>query len=561
MASEATTDLVEAVVPRRELSDLFDNEALWDADDTDEYILKIASELEVTHAIAMIAMRDAGGNSLLHVAAIWNRPKVVEALIRTGVELNLRNSTNQTALDLAMHYGNAELGLQLRHYGSKHTCESERDLAIAQRDLAQQQLQETDAELTSALERLKHAKLEREAFRVERDRVAHTHATLVADLESLVEDRAHLQQAIDLLQTEKQQLLLQLAQLKEALQCEQSTRQNAVQSWQLAQTVIAELQEREDVCREREEEALRVRNEALKDRDLALEQLRLAQLDQGIAKQTQLEAEREREEVLKRLLAGEAVILAEKERWALKLAKVDEERRNIQHEINRQTTVLRTECERLEKQLAIANNLAWNQREELADKTTRLAQMESRLLHSEAQRERLEHAKNDLETRVQLLEDERRDEYKTWRNRIQESQRLAVVEDMHRMLTATISTWEAVANAHQQALLLDTDVFDDALKPILATSLTCEKPAIRPTTTSSCSDRGLNPLSLPALPSHSPVMAISSIISQHQEYNRRACSEPMLNCSALSGGVDFFRDEESSPFQETSKHARKDGGA
>lgn len=83
------TDVVS--VAQRQLAELFDNEAIWDAEDTDDYIVKTVNEFEKVLNIPVSHMRDLGQNSLLHMASIWNRPKVMEALIRCGAELNEKN--------------------------------------------------------------------------------------------------------------------------------------------------------------------------------------------------------------------------------------------------------------------------------------------------------------------------------------------------------------------------------------------------------------------------------------------------------------------------------------
>ncbi|GLE05029.1 hypothetical protein PINS_up014013 [Pythium insidiosum] len=76
----------------RQLADLFDDESLWDADDTDELLLRLVTDAEAQLSLTAAEMADQGGNTLLHMAAIWNRPRVMEEMIRRGIELNLRNT-------------------------------------------------------------------------------------------------------------------------------------------------------------------------------------------------------------------------------------------------------------------------------------------------------------------------------------------------------------------------------------------------------------------------------------------------------------------------------------
>jgi ankyrin repeat protein len=70
---------------------LFDDEVAWDADDTDAFLLHAIDELAQTGA-DVASLTDGGGNSLLHVAALWNRPAIMEALVRCGAELNATNT-------------------------------------------------------------------------------------------------------------------------------------------------------------------------------------------------------------------------------------------------------------------------------------------------------------------------------------------------------------------------------------------------------------------------------------------------------------------------------------
>lgn len=459
----------------RRLADVFDNEALWDADDTDEYILSLGKELETALAVPLIVMKDAGGNSLLHMAAIWKRPKVMEALIRLGIELNDRNTNGQTPLDLATHYGNVDLALQLRHYGGKHTCESERDFAIAQRDLAQQQWHDVERDLNDVLARLKTTKQEREEIRIERDRLAAANPSLQNQRDTLAEEKTQLELVATALTHEKQQLLLQLAQVREALQCECNARQNAVQSWHNAQQIITELQERELAYREREEEAIRMRLEALNDRDVAREAATMAQLDQGLAKQAQLEAERERDAAVKKLLDAETFLESEKQLWAKRIAKTERDRKNIQIEIDRQTAALRKECDRLEKELRTSTTLTWTLREDVTTKDADLEKLRVRGQYLADQIDRLEMTKRELLARVDVLEEAEQTNHIEWKASHERMMKDAAAHDMRTIVADVLAMIERLQTTHREVQSLDHGVRREILvEPELATSFFAE---------------------------------------------------------------------------------------
>lgn len=435
--------------------ELFDNEALWDADDTDEFVLKLFEELEA-QGESLVTAKDLGWNTLLHTAALWNRPKIMDELIRKGAELNVANKNGHTPLDLAMHWGHHELALQLQHYGGKHTCEKERDIAISQRDLAQEQIRECEAELMEALHRLKRTKHEREEFRIERDRLLQLHSQLSEERNQLLAQSVHMHQSIDSLTTEKRALQIKTAQLTDELATEQATRQNAVQGWKLAELALADMQQMQESGREREEEALVMRNEALEERDLARELARQAQVDQGLARQTQIEAERERDKAIATLLDAEKEIAAEKALWRKKIAKTELDRRNIQIEIDYQTELLRAENARLEKRLAEMTVEEARAREELVAKsqTMKRLQQENALLQNDlaAQGCMLKR----LEDQVAALLDERKEEYRTWRSQIEEKLQHAIAMQLKQMLEASAQTWHALTRFQSRILSLDT---------------------------------------------------------------------------------------------------------
>ncbi|RLN48163.1 hypothetical protein BBJ29_000294 [Phytophthora kernoviae] len=326
--TSATMEQQLDAATQEKLVDLFDNEAIWDADDTDGYIVQLFQGLEASGA-DLITLKDQGCNSLLHMTALWNRPKIMEELIRRGALLNEKNKNGHTPLDLAMHWGHFDIGQQLQHYGGKHTCEKERDTAISQRDLVQKQLKNCESELDHAVEAHKRAKQEREQLRIERDRLVIQRAQVVDECTELGKQVEEFRSAVTSTTKERDALQIQAAQLKNELVCEQTARNNAVHSWQMAEKIIVELQQMQEECREREEEALRLRNEAIQDRDVARERAHEAQLDQGIAKQNQLDAERDRDKAVDRLLQGEAEIAHDKEKWQKWIAKAELERQKF----------------------------------------------------------------------------------------------------------------------------------------------------------------------------------------------------------------------------------------
>lgn len=439
---------------KSQIQDLFDNEVLWDADDTDEFILKLFGDLEAS-GVHLALLRDLGWNSLLHMAALWNRRVIMEEIIRKGAELNDKNKNGHTPLDLASHWGHFELALQLQHYGGKHTCEKERDVAISQRDLAQQLNKECEAEMQSALQRLKRAKQEREEFRIERDRLFQLHSQVVSECNLQVDQIKLLETTVSELTDEKHSLRIKSAQLADELACEQSARSNAVQGWKIAEQVIGDMQRLQEECREREEEALAMRNEALEERDIARSTTRQAQIDQGIAKQHQMDAERERDSALKKLLDGESDIARNKEIWRTKIAKIELERRNIQIEIDRQTELLRSENSKLEKHIAALTLANARQRQEVEESKISLASLQK---HFEFQQREFSSAQDKilkLEDQVRVLLDERREEHRNWRQRIEQNLQQAIAAELKSMLEASILTWRKLHECQELVYAFD----------------------------------------------------------------------------------------------------------
>ena len=110
--AEADGGSLKADDPNKKVTALFDNEAIWDTDETDAFILAsleqfAASGLEVLtlkdqvgclcgfprHALSHTpcAHWTKGWNSFVHMAALWNRPHILDELVRKGAELNDKN--------------------------------------------------------------------------------------------------------------------------------------------------------------------------------------------------------------------------------------------------------------------------------------------------------------------------------------------------------------------------------------------------------------------------------------------------------------------------------------
>lgn len=447
-------DATAAAVVKVKIQDLFDNEVLWDADDTDEFILKLFADLEAA-GMHLASLKDLGWNSLLHMAALWNRRVIMEEVIRKGAELNEKNKNGHTPLDLASHWGHFELALQLQHYGGKHTCETERDIAISQRDLAQQLNKECEAEMQSALQRLKRAKQEREEFRIERDRLFQLHSQVVSECNLQVGQIKFLETTVNELTDEKHVLQIKAAQLADELVCEQSARSNAVQGWKIAEKVIADMQRLQEECREREEEALAMRNEALEERDIARGITRQAQIDQGIAKQHQMEAERERDAALKKFLDAESDIARDKEIWRTKIAKIELERRNIQVEIDRQTELLRSENTKLERHVASLTAASARQRQEIGEANFSFGNLQKQFDIQQRELSSALEKVTKLEDQVRVLLDERREEHRSWRQRIEQGLQLAIAAELRSMLEASVLTWRKLHECQELVYAFD----------------------------------------------------------------------------------------------------------
>ncbi|KAE9128793.1 hypothetical protein PF010_g4355 [Phytophthora fragariae] len=451
MSSRQQSELDAAT--QEKITDLFDNEGIWNADDTDGYIVQLFQELEAAGA-NIVTIKDQGWNSLLHTASLWNRPKIMEELIRRGAPLNEKNKNGHTPLDLAMHWGHFDLGQQLQHYGGKHTCEKERDIAISQRDLAQQELKSCELEYEHAVRSLKQAKQEREQLRIERDRLVVLRAQVVEDCRALSTQVEDFRTAVASLTKERDTLHIQVAQLQNELVCEQTARNNAVQSWRLAEKVIAELQQAQEECRDREEEALRLRNEAIQDRDVARERAMEAELDQGIAKQNQLEVERERDQAIEQLLAGEAEIAHDKEKWRKRIAKTELERRNIQIEIDRQTELLRCENAKLEKMVATLTVVDTRQRADLERNQLTTLTLEKQLSRQQHELLVASEQTSKLKDQVETLLEERRQEHKAWRTQMESKLKQEYADNLKTMLEAVVSTWKSLQSCQQEMATL-----------------------------------------------------------------------------------------------------------
>ncbi|KAF1788131.1 Ankyrin repeat-containing domain [Phytophthora cactorum] len=388
---------------QEKIRDLFDNEMIWDADDTDGYIIQVFQELEAVGA-NIATLKDQGWNTLLHTASLWNRSKIAEELIRRGAPLNEKNKNGHTPLDLAMHWGHFDMGQQLRHYGGKHTCE--------------------------------------------RNAISQFHSGIWPSSSSRIQVE-DWRSAVSSLTKERDALYIQAAQLQSELVCEQTARNNAVHSWKMAEKVIAELQQIQEECREREEEALRLRNEAIHDRDVARERAKEAQLDQGIAKQNQLELERERDQAIERLLQNESQVMHDKEKWRKLMAKIALERRNIQIEIDRQTEILRSENAKLEKSVATLSVVNTRQKADLERSQLTILTLEKQLGRHKQELGTASEQSAKLKEQVGTLLEERRLEYKSWRAQLEIKMQQELSDDLKRILGAVITTWKALQTCQQ----------------------------------------------------------------------------------------------------------------
>ncbi|OWZ21976.1 hypothetical protein PHMEG_0003402 [Phytophthora megakarya] len=445
------------VATEEKIIDLFDNEAVWDADDTDGYIMQVFQELEAA-SVSIVNLKDQGWNTLLHTASLWNRSKIMEELIRRGAQLNEMNKNGHTPLDLAIHWGHYDIGQQLQHYGGKHTCEKERDVAISQRDLAQQQLRNCELEYEHAIVSLKQAKQDREQLRIERDRLMALRAQVVEDCTALAKQVEDFRSTVASLTKERDRLHIQAAQLQNELVYEQTARNNAVHSWKIGEKVIADLQLIQEECQKREEEALRLRNEAIQDRDVARERAKEAQLDQGIAKQNQLQVERERDQAVERLLKGEAEVMHDKEKWRKRIAKTELERRNIQVEIDRQTEVLRSENEKLEKTVATLTATNTRQRADLERTQQTMLTLEKQLGRRQQELKASSEQNSQLQEQVDTLQREKRLEYKAWRAQLEVKFQKEYADDLKIMLCAVIATWKSLHACQQQMSIFGAPV-------------------------------------------------------------------------------------------------------
>jgi hypothetical protein len=349
-----------------------------------------------------------------------------------------------------MHWGHIDLSAQLRHYGGKHTCEKERDIAISQRDLAQEKIKNAEKEMSDAVQNLRKSKQERETLRIERDRLLIIQHELLEERNTYIDKNHLLEEENVLLKHEITTLQLKIARIGDELKYEKDARNNAVQGWKLAERIIEEMRHKEEEFKIREEEALRMRTEAFKERDVARELARLAQLDEGIAKQNQMQAEKERENAMNLLYESHQGLQIKQEAWTKKLAKVEIERKNIQVEIDRQTLKLQTSCLKLEKELASSTIENSNYKMLLDDKNTLITALQQEL---KTQCTKLEEQTSKLEAiglELTLLHQERKDDYVKWKEKIKEKLAHAVQKDIRRIIDSTLLIWKKVAELNDR---------------------------------------------------------------------------------------------------------------
>lgn len=395
----------------------------------------------------------------------------------------LRYQSGQTPMDLAMHYGHVDLAQQLRHYGGKHSCEAERDLAIAQRDLARQQVTANSAETQHAVAALRQARQERESLRVERDRLQLMHDTAVAHSRACEDRVKQAEEFVEAATVARDAMKIQVAQLMNEIAGAQAARDNAISGWKAAEKFVAELQLESAASREREEEALAMRNEAMQERELAREMARQAHLDQGLATQNQQVAERERDKAMHELLQAERQLANDQERCRKQLAKVALERRNIQIEIDRQTELLRGDNARLEKAVLTLTVASTRQREEMERGQAAMKTLAAQCERQEDELKTAYSAQSQLEEQVRQLQVERREAYRAWRERMEAKLQQQFSNDVRSVFQAVLATWKALQSCQQRVQTVSLD----ALTSAGANEQQHELPLTR-----SCSSEGLS---------------------------------------------------------------------
>ncbi|KAF0776119.1 hypothetical protein AaE_000181, partial [Aphanomyces astaci] len=200
--------------------------------------------------INVTKVTDDALNTFAHMAALWDRPRVLEHLIRLGADLNATNKVGNTPADIAMHWGNADLALQIKHYGGKHCCEQERDLAIAQRDLVQSKINDATSKMEKAMGDWLQISKDKEDLRVERDRLLLRVDDMERQMAQVKTDYATYRGLYEQRQLQLEAMRLEVDKLRLAVADEAQAKQNALQGWQKAESYAKEIQHMREIAME-----------------------------------------------------------------------------------------------------------------------------------------------------------------------------------------------------------------------------------------------------------------------------------------------------------------------
>ncbi|OQR90394.1 hypothetical protein ACHHYP_05558 [Achlya hypogyna] len=495
------------------LQALFKNDEVWDVDDADDSIIRELAKA-VEQGIDVCAVTDEALNTFTHMAALWDRPRVLEFLIRQGAELNATNKVGHTPADLAMHWGNADLAIQLKHYGGKHSCEQERDLAIAQRDLAASQVSDAKAKMDKAVADWLTLSKEREALRIERDR-------LVVEMDEVRHDAAQVRADCvtyrNLFETYEAQISvskLELDKARAGLAAETKAKLNAIEGWQKAEAHAKEMQRMREIAMQCEEEAVKMRDEAMAERDAARDLT-----DHVVAVTVQKQAVLERAMAVKEKSEALANIQAQIAVWSSKVKAAEDDRAMIQVEINRQKVnsfgdrgsfaSLESRCKALEKEIARVNLLNTILETQLREATTKLTSAETTSETSVVEMEKSNRKAKRLENELKELMEARTEEKRLWRLKDQQSLHEESQDNMLLILKAALRLWKKL---HDLEWIFDFVTHpNDSLGP--SEELPAPKPlARRPSTTTEKLHRNSAPLLTP-LPQHASLAPIETKVS------------------------------------------------
>ncbi|EQC30603.1 hypothetical protein SDRG_11658 [Saprolegnia diclina VS20] len=427
------------------LQALFKNEEVWDVDDSDDSIIRELAKA-ADQGVDVVGVTDEALNTFTHLAALWDRPRVLEFLIRRGAELNATNKVGHTPADLAMHWGNADLAIQLKHYGGKHSCEQERDLAIAQRDIAASHVADAKSKMEKALAEALALSKEREGLRIERDR-------LVVEMDELSHDAAQVRADCvtyrTLFETQEAQmsaLKLELEKVRSQMSAEVKTKTNALEGWTKAEAHAKEMQRMREIAMQCEEEAVKMRDEAMAERDAARDLMTQAQTDHVVAVTVQKQAALERALAIKEKNEALATIQAQIAEWSAKVRAAEEDRAMIQVEINRQKASLEARCKALEKEVARVNLLNTILEGQLRDATTKLSTAESTTESSVVAMEKSTRKAKRLENEIKELMEARVEEKRLWRFKESQALHEESQANMQLLLQAALRLWKKLSD-------------------------------------------------------------------------------------------------------------------